>query len=184
MDDATKQKLLKKIYRKTLSTPQKLLVEAKKTIPAIKIADVRRFFREQPDYLRTTKKSYRKFPRSLVLRHIIVSEPFRQLFIDTWYLKRTITTHFCFVIICGFTKFLWVRFSKVLSAQAATNALKSVISTLPKNIVNSVASDRGPEFKAEFSRYLTSKSIQHLFMSGPNKASIAERVIRFADSKT
>ena len=179
VSQARKNTLLSKLYRKTLSTPQKLLIEAKKTIPSIKLADVKNFLQDQPNYLRTTKASYTKFPHSLVLRHIVIGQPFQQLFMDTWYLKRTLTTHFCFVIICGFTKFLWVKFSKVLDAASATKALKSVIDDLPPNVkVLTLATDRGVEFKAEFSRYLTSNNINHIFMTGQSKTSIAERIIR------
>ena len=176
---ARKNSLLSRLYSKTLSTPQKLLKEAKKTIPSLKIDDVKNFLHDQPNYLRTTKASYKKYPHSLVLRHIEIGQPFQQLLMDTWYLKKTLTTHFCFVIICGFTKFLWVKFSKDLNAASATRALKSVINSLPPNTnVFAVATDRGVEFRAEFSRYLASEDITHIFMTGPNKASIAERVIR------
>ena len=113
---ANKKKLLTELYKKTLSTPRKLLAEAKKSMTALTMGDVQSFLREQSNYIRTTKMSYRKYPRSQVLRHIYVAEPYRELFVDTWYLKQTISTHFCFAIICGFTKFLWVRFSKVLNA--------------------------------------------------------------------
>jgi hypothetical protein len=143
------------------------------------MADVKTFLHSQPNYLQTTKMNYKKYPHSLPLRHIEVAEPFRQLFVDTWYLKETLTTHFCFVIICGFTKFLWVRFSKILSAAAATKAITSVIGSLPPGTsVLSVASDRGSEFKSVFSRYLAENNIQHIFMTGRHKTSIAERVIR------
>jgi hypothetical protein len=177
---AKKKLLLAKIYKKTLSTPQKLLVEARKTIPSMKIADVQGFLHEQPDYLRTTKVSYKRYPRSLVRRHIVIAEPFQELFMDTWYLKRNISAHFCFVIICGFTKYLWVRFSRVLNAAAAAKAIKSVIDPLHSSdeTVLEVATDRGPEFKAEFSRYLTSNGIKQIFMTGPNKTVIGERIIR------
>lgn len=180
MAPVNKKQFLSKLYKKTYSTPQKLLAEAKKTLPSMKLRDVENFLHEQPDYLRTTKMSYRKYPHSLILRHIVVSQPFQELFIDTYYLKSraSLTTHFCFVIICGFTKFLWVRFSNVLTAAAATNAIKSVVESLPARSVQSVASDRGVEFHAGFSRYLASKSISQIFMTGPNKTSVAERIIR------
>ena len=179
MAPVNKKQFLAKLYKKTLSTPQKLLAEAKKTVPSMKLHDVETFLREQPNYLRTTKMSYKKYPQSLVLRHIILSEPFQELLMDTWYLKKSITSHFCFVIICGFTKFLWVHFSKVLNAAAATNAIKSVINSLPQDAgVLNVATDRGPEFRSVFSRYLASKNISQIFMSGANKTSMAERIIR------
>ena len=175
---ANKNKLLARIFKKTLSTPAKLLAEAKKSLASVKMADVQNFLRSQPNYIRTTKMNYKKYPRNLPLRHIYVSEPFRQLFVDTWYLKQTIATHFCFVIICGFTKFLWVHFSRVLSAESAKKAMKSVVDSLPQRTVLTVASDRGPEFKSVFSQYLAENGIRQVFMTGRNKTSIAERVIR------
>ena len=173
-----KRTLLSQLFKKTLSTPQKLLVEAKKTLPTMKIGDVQSFLRSLPNYLRTTKMSHKKYPRSLPLRHIFVAEPFRQFFIDTWYLKETVTTHFCFAIICGFTKYLWVGFSKVLTANAAMNAMKRVINSLPPHTVQVVSSDRGSEFKSVFSQYLAENHIQQMFMVGQNKTSIGERIIR------
>ena len=173
-----KHQFLSKLYKKTLSTPQKLLAEAKKSVPSMKLIDVENFLHSQPDYQRTTKMSYKKYPHSLVLRHIFLSQPFQELFVDTWYLQPTFTTHFCFIIICGFTKFLWVRFSKVLNAAAAKRAIESVIKTLPPGSVLNVATDRGPEFHSEFSRYLASKNISQIFMTGQSKTSIAERIIR------
>lgn len=174
-----KLNLLTRLYKKTLSTPQNLWNEARKTIPSLKLQEVKEFLQSQPNYLRTTKTSYKKYPKSLTLRHIIIGQPLEELFMDTWYLKRTITAHFCFVIICGFTKFLWVRFSKVLNAEAATKALKSVLDSLPDDSsVHTMATDRGPEFKGQFSLFLASQSIRQIFMTGPNKTSIGERIIR------
>ena len=175
---ANKSKLLTRLFKKTLSTPGKLLAEAKKTLPGMTMADVKNFLHSQPNYLRTTKMNYKKYPKSLPLRHIFVGEPFRQVFIDTWYLKQTLTTHFCFAIICGFTKYLWVGFSKVLSASAATKAMKTVINSLPPNTVQIVSSDRGSEFKSVFSQYLAQKHIRQIYMTGRSKTSIGERVIR------
>ena len=179
MAPVNKEQFLSKLYKKTLSTPKNLLAEAKKTFPSMKLDEVKSFLRKQPNYLRTTKMSYTKYPHSLVLRHMFFSQPFQELLMDTWYLKKTLTTHFCFVIICGFTKFLWVRFSKVLNAEAAKKAIKSVVDDLPSDAaVLNVATDRGPEFHSVFSRYLASKNISQIFMTGESKTSIGERIIR------
>jgi hypothetical protein len=172
-----KKRLLSKLYKKTLSTPQKLLVEAKKSIPSITLSEVQKFLHDQPNYVRTTKMSYKKYPRSLTLRHIIVAEPYQEMFMDTWYLKRSIMANFCFVMIDGFTKFLWVRYAKSLNASTAKKAIQNVIESIPVH-VQSVATDRGPEFKGQFSLYLASENIRQIFMSGQHKTSIAERIIR------
>ena len=157
MAPVNKKQFLSKLYKKTYTTPHKLLKEAQKTAPSMKLSDVETFLYEQPNFVRTTKMSYKKYPHSMVLRHIMLAQPFQELFMDTYYLKTDITTHFCFVIVCGFSKFLWVRFSSLLNATAATNAIKGVIENLPAQSVLSVATDRGPEYHAGFSRYQKNK---------------------------
>ncbi len=147
----------------------------------IMLMDIKQFLKKQLPYQLHRVPKKKKFGDRLSQTPFYkVSKPGLQLGMDTMYLPKTFSP-FRFTQVCMdlFSCYVWVYPSRILNAKIAANALKMVLEEQPT--FDTVLTDAGTEYAADFDRYCQSQNMEHIRtnpVSQKHHVSPVERVIR------
>ena len=112
----------------SFSSATTLLKVAKEKNSNIKLKDVLKFLKKRSEYVLFTKDN--KFKKYRSARHLIVTKPGRQIFLDTMHIPAiNFGTHFRFVLVAvdAFSRKIGIDFIKKLNSQNALIAFKNIL---------------------------------------------------------
>ena len=164
----------------SFSSPQILYKAAKKHLPDVTLKQVKDWLASQKTYV-AHKQSRHRFPRRKVITSGIDYQWEADLAVLDSISRYNSGFKYLLVLICSFSRFVFVIPTKKKTAAAIAKAFESVFVTRSPRFI---ASDAGGEFLGKPVQDLFAKyNVQHFVLRGQPKCSIVERVIRTLKSR-
>lgn len=180
---------LKRIYYDisnpaSFGSPRKLYNAAKRKLPDISLADVKRWLSAQVCYT-LHKPAIRKFKRAKVIACRIDEYWMADLTDMSNEAKYNDGYRYLLCVIDVLSKFAWVKPIKNKSSQSVLKAFKEILSQTLQRIPEKLQTDKGKEFNnPAFRNYLKSKGIRYFTSENEDiKCSVVERFIRTLKTK-